>query len=45
MPPASSREMSSSAPMISSTASSEASILPTSWEASPLPWRSIRLVT
>ena len=43
--PESSREMSSSAPRISSTASSEASTFETSRASSPLPCRSTRLVT
>ena len=43
--PVSRREMSSSAPKISSTASSEASMLPTSCASSPSPCRSTRLVT
>ena len=43
--PVSSREMSSSAPKISSTASSEASMLSISGRSSAPRWRSIRLVT
>ena len=45
MAPASSREISSSAPRISSIASSESSMFSTSRESSPPLWRSTRLVT